>query len=436
MELSDRKKKILRAIVDLYIRTAEPVASKTIAQMPDMDFSSATIRNEMAELTTLGYLEQPHTSAGRIPSPAGYRLYVDELMQDYRLSTDETKSINQAMELKMQEVDKVVSQVGKLVSQMTNLPAYAMAARSAGLTVKRFDLILADSGSFILVVMLSDSSVKNKLIRFPVELTETDLKLLGAVLNASVTELTAEQLTPELLYACTDAFYRPGNMVLSVAGNITLDQAVEACRRNGVYDAVEPPQVETIFPQEADTVQHKETTFTMPVNKPCFALGYKEAAINRGDTRMEVIADLLPDLICGGLTNLYRKLYDESLVNPEFSGDYLSTEGACIIAFTGESETPREVAQMVRDEIARLRQNGVDPELFTLVKNQMYGEMLADVENVDDAAEEMGMAFLKGRTLADEIEALAALTVDDVNKALQTMLLEENSAYIQIDPKE
>ena len=71
MALSERKKKILRAIVDLYIRTAEPVASKTIAQMPDMDFSSATIRNEMAELTTLGYLEQPHTSAGRIPSPAG-----------------------------------------------------------------------------------------------------------------------------------------------------------------------------------------------------------------------------------------------------------------------------------------------------------------------------------------------------------------------------
>ena len=252
---------------------------------------------------------------------------------------------------------------------------------------------------------------------------------------AGTTQSIAE-LTPELLYACTDAFYRPGNMVLSVAGNITLDQAVEACRRNGVYDAVDPPQVETSLPQEAYTVQHKETTFTMPVNKPCFALGYKEAAINRGDTRMEVIADLLPDLICGGLTNLYRKLYDESLVNPEFSGDYLSTEGACIIAFTGESETPREVAQMVRDEIARLRQNGVDPELFTLVKNQMYGEMLADVENVDCAAEEMGMAFLKGRTLADEIEALATLTVDDVNKALQTMLLEENSAYIQIDPKE
>ena len=217
MELSDRKKKILRAIVDLYIRTAEPVASKTIAQMPDMDFSSATIRNEMAELTTLGYLEQPHTSAGRIPSPAGYRLYVDELMQDYRLSTDETKSINQAMELKMQEVDKVVSQVGKLVSQMTNLPAYAMAARAAGLTVRRFDLILADSGSFILQI----SSVKNKLIRLPVELTEADLKLLGAVLNASVTELTAEQLSPELLSRVTRSAGNAASLVPVIMDFVT-----------------------------------------------------------------------------------------------------------------------------------------------------------------------------------------------------------------------
>ena len=87
MELSDRKKKILRAIVDIYVSTAEPVGSKAIAALPDMNFSSATIRNEMAELTQMGLLEQPHTSAGRVPSAAGYRLYIDELMQDYRLPT-------------------------------------------------------------------------------------------------------------------------------------------------------------------------------------------------------------------------------------------------------------------------------------------------------------------------------------------------------------
>ena len=203
MELTDRKKQILRAIVDSYIRTAEPVGSKTISQMPGMDFSPATIRNEMADLTSMGLLEQPHTSAGRVPSAAGYRLYVDELMQNYRLSMDETKTINQAMEVKMQEVDKMISQVGKLVSKMTDLPAYAVAARSSERTVKRFDLILAEAGSFILVVMLSDNQVQNKLIRLPLDVSQEDLRLLSAVLNASLTELTADEITPELLARVT-----------------------------------------------------------------------------------------------------------------------------------------------------------------------------------------------------------------------------------------
>ena len=203
MELTERKKQILRAIVDSYIRTAEPVGSKTISQLPGMDFSPATIRNEMADLTTMGLLEQPHTSAGRVPSAAGYRLYVDELMQDYRLSMDETKTINQAMEVKMQEVDKMISQVGKLVSQMTDLPAYAVAARSSQRTVKRFDLILAEAGSFILVVMLRDNQVQNKLIRLPLDVSQEDLRLLSAVLNASLTELTADEITPELLAKVT-----------------------------------------------------------------------------------------------------------------------------------------------------------------------------------------------------------------------------------------
>ena len=203
MELPERKKPILRAIVDSYIRTAEPVGSKTISQLPGMDFSPATIRNEMADLNTMGLLEQPHTSAGRVPSAAGYRLYVDELMQDYRLSMDETKTINQAMEVKMQEVDKMISQVGKLVSKMTDLPAYAVAARSSQRTVKRFDLILAEAGSFILVVMLSDNQVQNKLIRLPLDVSQEDLRLLSAVLNASLTELTADEITPELLAKVT-----------------------------------------------------------------------------------------------------------------------------------------------------------------------------------------------------------------------------------------
>lgn len=199
MELTERKKKILRAIVDNYIQTAEPVGSKTLAAMPGMDCSSATIRNEMADLTQMGLLEQPHTSAGRIPSPAGYRLYVDELMQNYRLSVDETQSLNQAMELKMQEVDKVISQVSRMVSQMTNLPAVAMTAAANTPTVRQFEIIPAGAGSFILVVMTNNEVVKNKLIKLPLNCTEQDLRLLAAVLNATLTELPVEGFTPELL---------------------------------------------------------------------------------------------------------------------------------------------------------------------------------------------------------------------------------------------
>ena len=199
MELTERKKQVLRSVVDLYIRTAEPVGSKAITELPDMKYSSATIRNEMAELTAMGYLEQPHTSAGRIPSAAGYRLYVDELMADYRLSMDETKSINTAIEEKMQQVDKMVEKVAKLVSQATDLPAISVAARSGGATAKRFDLILAGQGSVILVIMLSDNQVVNKLINLPVQVTDSDLKILSALLNATMTDLSQEEFSQDLL---------------------------------------------------------------------------------------------------------------------------------------------------------------------------------------------------------------------------------------------
>lgn len=233
MELSERKQRILKAIVDLYIRSAEPVGSKTVAALPDMDFSSATIRNEMAELTTLGFLEQPHTSAGRIPSPAGYRFYIDRLMQDYRLSVDETQSINQAMELRMQEFDRAMSKVGKLVSQLTNLPAYAMTSHTESVKVRRFEILPADAGSFILIVMTTDETVKNKLIKLPLNVTDADLKLLGAVLNASLTELPAESFTPELIDRVTRSAGAAASLV-----PIIVDFAVhvlESCHRSEIY---------------------------------------------------------------------------------------------------------------------------------------------------------------------------------------------------------
>ena len=228
MELTERKKKVLRCIVDLYIRTAEPVGSKAIAELPDMSYSSATIRNEMADLLAMGYLEQPHTSAGRIPSAAGYRLYVDELMADYRLSMDETKLLSASFDEKMQQVDKLMEKVAKLVSQATDLPAISMAARNSSASIKRFELIMAGKGSIILVVMLSTDEVLNKLIKLPLEVDETDLKLLGAVLNASMTDIPQEAFTPELLERVVRS---AGNAAMLVP--VVVDFATDALRGKG-----------------------------------------------------------------------------------------------------------------------------------------------------------------------------------------------------------
>ena len=132
-------------------------------------------------------------------------------------------------------------------------------------------------------------------------------------------------LTPELLYACTDAFYTPSNMVPGGGGNITLEQAVEACRRAGL-DRPAPAHTVSLPPvPDPGPIVRREMRFTMPVDRPCFALAYREAPIARGDVKREILCDILPDLVCGGLTDLYRKLYDEGLVNPEFNGDYVST---------------------------------------------------------------------------------------------------------------
>ena len=228
MELTERKKKVLRSVVDLYIRTAEPVGSKAITALPDMKYSSATIRNEMADLTTMGYLEQPHTSAGRIPSAAGYRLYVDELMMDYRLSIDETKSINTAIEEKMQRVDKLVEKVARLVSQATDLPAISAASRKMSASVKRFELIYAGQGSFILVLMLPNDQVVNKLVRLPLNVEEADLKVLSAVLNATMTEIPLEDFTAELM----DRVMRSAGAAASLVP-VILDFAQETLKNQG-----------------------------------------------------------------------------------------------------------------------------------------------------------------------------------------------------------
>lgn len=216
--LSGRKKEILRTVIEQYVETAEPVGSKTIAQNLSTPVSSATIRNEMAELEDMGLLEQPHTSAGRIPTAQGYRIYVNELMTRHRLSIEETQTINRGLKSRMAELDRALAEAGKLASQMTRYPAYALAAASGEVTISRFDLIPVDGHTFIIVALLSNDTVKNKLVHLPVAVEAPQLVKLATLFNASFTKITEDKITPGLISATERAAGDQTGLVAVIAG--------------------------------------------------------------------------------------------------------------------------------------------------------------------------------------------------------------------------
>ena len=198
MELTDRKKKILKVVIEDYIRTAEPVGSKAIAAQLGK-VRSATIRNELADLVEMGLLEQPHTSAGRIPSPKGYRLYVNELMERQRLSLDETERINQSLQLKMEELDRVISQAGRAVSSFINYPTYMSISGKKKLSARRFDLLPVDERSCIVVMMMSDNRVKSQLLRLQLKVDLDQLPTLVTLLNTHFVNISPDEMNLRLM---------------------------------------------------------------------------------------------------------------------------------------------------------------------------------------------------------------------------------------------
>jgi heat-inducible transcriptional repressor len=192
-----RKKEILRAVIDQYVETAEPVGSKSISS--SLATSPATIRNEMAALEEDGLLEQPHTSAGRIPTAAGYRVYVNELMRRHRLSVDETEQLNRALRSRVTELDRVIAYAGQIASKLTSFPAYALTRTKTELVALRFDVIEIDARSFILVALLTGETVKNKLFHLPAPASEGFFIRAEAVLNASFTGIPESSVTERLI---------------------------------------------------------------------------------------------------------------------------------------------------------------------------------------------------------------------------------------------
>ncbi len=192
--LSERKKLILKAIIDAHIRHGEPVGSKFLTQNQQIAYSSATIRNEMAELEELGFLEQPHTSAGRIPSEAGYRFYVDALIDKYNFTKHEIDELSNTLKARQTELDNILHTALRLASRMTNYTALALKPRQVRVTVDRFEMMRLDERTLMLI-MLIGGTVKTKYIKSNRNIPNDAAVRLAMVLNRMAAGVTASEIT-------------------------------------------------------------------------------------------------------------------------------------------------------------------------------------------------------------------------------------------------
>ena len=196
MELDERKIKILNSIIQTYLITGEPVGSRTISKYTDLNLSSATIRNEMSDLEEMGYIIQPHTSAGRIPSDKGYRFYVDNLMKEKVAEVDEMKEV---LLQKADKIDRLLKQVAKLLATNTNYATMISGPQYKRNKIKFVQLSRVEASQLLVVIMIDGNIIKNKLIQIRQEVDEEEVAKLNIVLNTYLQGLSLMKINMELV---------------------------------------------------------------------------------------------------------------------------------------------------------------------------------------------------------------------------------------------
>lgn len=194
--LGERKLKILHAIIQNYLETGEPVGSRTISKYTDLNLSSATIRNEMADLEELGYILQPHTSAGRIPSDKGYRLYVDMLMEE---KEQELNEMQEQMLDKADRMEQLLSQAARVLANSTNYATMVSTPVSSANKLKFIQLSAVDEEQIIAVIVLGGNVIKNKIINVEEPLSNENLLKLNMLLNTTLTGMSIEEINLGLI---------------------------------------------------------------------------------------------------------------------------------------------------------------------------------------------------------------------------------------------
>lgn len=197
--LTPRKIQILKAIVDAHITHGDPVGSKYLSQDVAISCSPATIRNEMAELEEMGYLIQPHASAGRIPSELGYRLYVDALINQYSITKSELNEINERLRYKLTEMDQILSEASRLAASFTDYTGIAFKAGAQKTTVRKFNSVFLGPRDFLLVMSFDGDIVKSKTIHLSFSITEDVVERFTEALNIYVINRTGDEISMPII---------------------------------------------------------------------------------------------------------------------------------------------------------------------------------------------------------------------------------------------
>ena len=211
--LTPRKMQILKAIVDAHIAGGEPVGSKYLSQDVRISCSPATIRNEMAELEDMGYLIQPHTSAGRVPSELGYKYYVNALVAQYASTKSEIDEINQMLRYKLTEMDEIMAEVSRLAASFTDYTGIAFKSGAGKVRVVQFKSVLLNPKDFLLIMSFEGEIVKTKTIHISFALSEDTLRRFTEALNMYLVNLTSDAITMPIIVKLEALMGSAGAMV-------------------------------------------------------------------------------------------------------------------------------------------------------------------------------------------------------------------------------
>lgn len=196
--LDDRKKRILQAIVDEYVNTAEPVSSGSIAKKKGLDFSSATIRNEMSELEKNGYLEKTHTSSGRVPSVKGYRLYVDELLKEDNISLDEIKYIKEKLQIKVNQIEELTKIATNTLSEVTHYTTVAIGPKVTNQIIQEIKFVLLGNRMLMAVILTNTGMIKETIINFEEDIYEDQIETINLLFNSKLQGKPLEKINEPL----------------------------------------------------------------------------------------------------------------------------------------------------------------------------------------------------------------------------------------------